>query len=259
MIAKPTHYVGFRAFLAGLGGVGKLSWQVFVTVVRPPWEVRALFNQVDVTAIGSLSITMLTAIFTGMVLALQFATGLEPYGASMYTGKLSSLGIIRELGPVLTALLVGGRVASGYAAELGSMQVTEQIDAIRALGADPVRKLVTPRVLSCVIALPLLTMVADIVGCFGSLIVTVQQVGITPRFFWSQILDTIAIVDLVHGLGKSVFFGYIIGIVGCWVGMHTTGGTEGVGHSTTRAVVASATALLISDYLLTQVFLELYG
>lgn len=249
----------FRQFLNGLGSIGLLSWQVLMTILRPPWEIRAFINQLDFSGIGSWSITMLTAIFTGMVLALQFATGLKPYGASMYTGKLVSLGIIRELGPVLTALLVGGRVASGYAAELGSMQVTEQIDAIRALGADPVRKLVTPRVLACVVALPLLTMVADLIGCLGGLLVTIQQVGITAQFFYSQILETIGIVDLVHGLGKSLFFGYIIGIVGCWVGMHTTGGTEGVGQSTTRSVVISATALLISDYLLTQVFLMIYG
>lgn len=249
----------FRAFLHGLGSIALLSWQVFLTILRPPWEIRSFVNQIDFSGIGSWSITMLTAIFTGMVLALQFATGLKPYGASMYTGKLVSLGIIRELGPVLTALLVGGRVTSGYAAELGSMQVTEQIDAIRALGADPIRKLVTPRVLACVVALPLLTMVADLIGCLGGLIVTIQQVGITAQFFYSQILVTIGIVDLVHGLGKSLFFGYIIGIVGCWVGMHTTGGTEGVGQSTTKSVVISATALLISDYLLTQVFLMIYG
>ena len=250
---------GPRRFLAALGGVAQLSWAVIRSVVTPPWEFRALVYQVDLSGVGSLSITVLTATFTGMVLALQFASGLEPYGGSMYTGKLVSLGIIRELGPVLTSLLVGGRVASGYAAELGSMQVTEQIDAIRALGADPVRKLVTPRVIACVIAIPLLTMVADVIGCLGGMIVTVQQVGITPRFFYSQVLDTIGIVDLLHGLGKSVFFGFIIGIIGCWVGLHTTGGTEGVGQSTTRAVVASATTLLISDYLLTQVFLIMYG
>lgn len=250
---------GLRRFLSALGGIGNLTWGCIRALVTPPWEFRQLVYQLDHAGIGSWSITMLTAIFTGMVMALQFATGLEPYGGSMYTGKLVSLGIIRELGPVLTALLVGGRVSSGYAAELGSMAVTEQIDAIRALGADPVRKLVLPRVLACVVSLPLLTMIADLVGCFGGMIMTIQEVGITPQFFWSQILDTIVIVDLVHGLGKSVFFGFIIGIVGCWVGMHTSGGTEGVGKSTTLSVVASATTLLISDYLLTQTFLAIYG
>ena len=194
-----------------------------------------------------------------MVLALQFASGLQTYGASMYTGKLVSLGIVRELGPVLTALLVGGRIGSGFAAELGSMVVTEQVDAIRALGADPIKKLVSPRVVACMIALPLLTMMADVIGCFGGMLITIQEVGVTPRFFYSQVLETLGIVDLMHGLGKSMFFGYIIGITGCFVGMNTTGGTEGVGLSTTRAVVASAVGVLISDFLLSKLFIAIYG
>lgn len=250
---------GIRNALAHFGGVALLTWQCVRAFFRPPWEIRPLIYQVDHNGIGSWSITVLTAIFSGMVIALQFATGLEPYGASMYTGKLVSLATIRELGPVLTALLVGGRVSSGFAAELGSMAVTEQIDAIRALGADPVKKLVVPRVLACVLALPLLTMLADVIGCIGGMIVTIQEVGITPTFFYQQVLDTIAVVDLLHGLGKSLFFGFFIGIVGCYVGIHTTGGTEGVGRSTTQAVVASAVTLLVSDYLLTQIFLKLYG
>ena len=250
---------GIRGSLAHLGGVGLLAWHCVIAFLRPPWEFRPVIYQIDHNGIGSWSITVLTAVFSGMVIALQFATGLEPYGASMYTGKLVSLATIRELGPVLTALLVGGRVSSGFAAELGSMAVTEQIDAIRALGADPVKKLVAPRVLACIFALPLLTMLADVIGCIGGMIVTIQEVGITPTFFYQQVLDTIAVVDLLHGLGKSIFFGFFIGIVGCYVGIHTTGGTEGVGHSTTRAVVASAVTLLVSDYLLTQIFLKLYG
>ena len=222
-------------------------------------ELRPVFYQVDHAGIQSWSITVLTAVFTGMVMALQFSTGLEPYGASMYTGKLVALGIVRELGPVLTALLVGGRVGSGFAAELGSMAVTEQIDAIRALGADPVKKLVAPRVLACLIALPLLTMLADVVGCFGGMLITMDEVGITARFYVQQVLDTLWVVDLMHGLMKSVFFGYAIGIIGCFVGMHTTGGTEGVGHATTRSVVATAITLLVSNFLLSKLFVSLYG
>ncbi len=246
-------------FLAYIGALWKLTWQTFLAFLRPPWEFRPLIYQLDSSGIGSWSITVLTAIFTGMVLALQFASGLRPYGASMYTGKLVSLGIVRELGPVLTALLVGGRVGSGFAAELGSMAVTEQVDAIRALGADPIKKLVAPRVIACMIALPLLTMMADLIGCFGGMIITVQEVGVTPRFFYSQILETLGIVDLLHGLGKSVFFGYMIAITGCFVGLHTTGGTEGVGLSTTKSVVAGAVGILISDFLLTKLFIALYG
>lgn len=246
-------------FLIGLGSVFRLSAQCVAAFFRPPIELRPLIYQVDHAGIGSWSITILTSVFTGMVLALQFATGLEPYGASMYTGKLASLGIVRELGPMLTALLVGGRVGSGYAAELGSMVVTEQVDAIRALGADPVKKLVAPRVLACIVMMPLLTMLADLVGMMGAMVITVHEVGITPAFFYSQILDTLWAVDLIHGLAKSLFFGYIIGIVGCHVGLNTFGGTEGVGLSTTQAVVVCAIALLVSNFFLTQLFLAIYG
>lgn len=248
-----------RLFLANLGAVMRLSWDTFFAFWRLPIEVRPLIAQLDTAGIQSWSITVLTAVFTGMVLALQFATGLEPYGASMYTGKLASLGIVRELGPMLTALLVGGRVGSGIAAELGSMVVTEQVDAIRALGADPIKKLVAPRVIACIIMLPLLTMLADLVGILGAMIITVREVGVTSKFFYSQILDTLWVTDLMHGLMKSVAFGYIIGIVGCYVGLNTTGGTEGVGHSTTQAVVIGAIGLLVSNFFLTKFFLALYG
>jgi len=242
-----------------LGALGMLTMHTATAFFRRPWELRPLIAQLDTSGIGSGSITALTAIFTGMVLALQFASGLQAYGASMYTGKLVSLGIVRELGPVLTALLVGGRIGSGFAAELGSMVVTEQVDAIRALGADPVKKLVAPRVVACMIALPLLTMMADLIGCFGGMLITMQEVGVTARFFYAQVLETLGIVDLMHGLGKSMFFGYIIGITGCFVGMNTTGGTEGVGLSTTRAVVASAVGVLVSDFLLSKLFIAIYG
>lgn len=249
-IVRFTQHVGSLATLAGAA---------LRALLRRPFELRALVFHMDHAGIGSGSITFLTAIFTGMVMALQFSTGLKPYGASLYTGKLVSLGIVRELGPVLTALLVGGRVASGIAAELGSMAVTEQIDAIRALGADPVKKLVLPRVLACTLSLPLLTMVADVVGCAGGMIVTMQEVGITPSFFLSQVLDTLWVVDLMHGLAKSVFFGFLIGLIGCWMGMRTTGGTAGVGRATTETVVYTSVAILVANFLLTKFFLLVYG
>lgn len=246
-------------FLGHVGGVVLLSVQALRSAFHPPFELSPLIHHLDRAGIGSATITFLTAIFTGMVMALQFAVGLEPYGASLYTGKLVSLGIVRELGPVLTALLVGGRVASGIAAELGSMVVTEQIDAIRALGADPVRKLVLPRVGACVIALPLLTVVADLVGCTGGMIITMQEVGISARFYFQQVLDTLAIHDFLHGLMKSVFFGYFIAIIGCYMGMRTRGGTAGVGRTTTQTVVYTSIVILISNFVLTRVALVLYG
>ncbi|MBM4367085.1 MAG: ABC transporter permease [Deltaproteobacteria bacterium] len=250
---------GVRNLLRDVGGVSLLSVQTFRAFWKSPVEIFPVIYQLDHAGIQSWSITALTALFTGMVLALQFATGLEAYGGSMYTGKLVALGIVRELGPTLTALLVGGRVGSGIAAELGSMVVTEQVDAIRALGADPIKKLVAPRVLACTLALPLLTMLADVVGIFGGMLITMREVGVTSKFFFTQVKDTLWVVDLMHGLGKSVFFGYFIGIIGCFVGLQTHGGTEGVGVSTTRAVVVTAITLLISNYILSTIFVAVYG
>ena len=250
---------GVAAFLENLGSVAVLSAKTFRAMLRPPLEFRLLMTQLELGGVDSWSITVLTAIFTGMVMASQFAIGLEPFGASLYTAKLVSLGIVRELGPALTALLVGGRVGAGFTAEIGSMNVTEQIDAIRALGADPVRKLVVPRVLAMMITLPLLTMLADLVGCAGGALITVAEVNVTWNFVMAQMNDTIDPPDLLHGLGKSVFFGFFIAIIGCWMGMRTYGGTEGVGISTTRSVVAISVTILVSDFLLTRLFLAVYG
>ncbi|MSQ03933.1 MAG: ABC transporter permease [Myxococcales bacterium] len=250
---------GLRRLFSDAGGVAILSSRLVTAFFRAPIEWTPLLYQLDHAGIRSWSITALTAVFTGMVLALQFATGLEKYGGDTYTGKLVALGIVRELGPTLTALLVGGRVGSGFAAELGSMVVNEQVDAIRALGADPVKKLVAPRVIACVIALPLLTMLADIVGLAGGLLITMREVGVTAQFFFTQVTDTLGAVDLLHGLGKSLFFGYFIGVVGCFVGLNTTGGTEGVGQSTTLAVVNISITVLVSNYLLSTIFVAVYG
>ena len=155
--------------LTEIGAVGRLTGQSILCLFRKRPDWRATLHHMDHAGVGSWSITVLTALFTGAVMALQLATGLEPYGASLYTGKLVSLGIIREMGPTLTAVLVGGRVGAGFAAEIGSMNVTEQVDAMRALGADPIHRLVVPRVIACMIMLPLLTVLADFVGCFGGM------------------------------------------------------------------------------------------
>lgn len=250
---------GSLRFFQAFGEVILLTTRTLREVWRPPFEIRLGVAQLEQGGVDSWSITFLTAVFTGMVMASQFAIGLEPFGASLYTGKLVALGIVRELGPVLTALLVGGRVGAGFTAELGSMAVTEQIDAIRALGADPVRKLVVPRVLAMIFAMPLLTMMADLVGCAGGVVITMAEVGVTLRFALAQMLETIEIPDLMHGLMKSAFFGYFIAIIGCWNGMRTYGGTEGVGRATTDTVVFTSVTILVSDFVLTRIFLALYG
>ena len=245
--------------LSHCGAIARLSLRTFREVFRRPFETGLLVEQMDQAGIGSWSIAVLTALFTGAVMAIQFSIGLEPYGASLYTGKMVSLGIVRELGPTLTAVLVGGRVGAGFTAELGSMNVTEQVDAISALGADPVRKLVLPRVLACIIMLPLLTILADVVGCFGGMLITIKEVGVTWRFFLEQVMETLDVEDVLHGLAKSVFFGSFIAIIGCYVGLRTRGGTSGVGRATTNTVVAISITVLISNFLLTNLFMSLYG
>ena len=249
----------FERAMIAMGEMATLSVKSAWAAIRPPYELRLTIDQLENGGVNSWSITVLTAVFTGMVMAIQFAKGLEPFGASFYTGKLVSVGIVRELGPVLTALLVGGRVGAGFTAELGSMAVTEQIDAIRALGADPIRKLVVPRLAAMIIAMPLLTMLADLLGCLGSAGITILEVGISARLAFQQVVDTVDIADLLHGLSKSIFFGYFIAIISCWNGMRTIGGTEGVGQATTNTVVYTSVTILVSDFLLTRLFLTVYG
>ena len=194
-----------------------------------------------------------------MVLAAQFAIGLQPFGASMYTGKLVALGIVRELGPVLTALLVGGRVGAGFTAELGTMAVTEQIDALRCLGANPVRKLVMPRVVAMTVMMPLLTLLADIVGCSGGALISIVEIGVTPSLAFNQMIETVDVIDLFHGLIKATFFGYLVAIIACWVGMSARGGAESVGKSTTNTVVYASVSILMADFMLTKFLMTVMG
>ena len=251
--------VPMRSFFEAFGEVTLLSARTLREMVRPPFEFDLMLEQLEAGGVNSWSITMLTAIFTGMVMASQFAVGLEPFGAKVYTGKIVCLAVVRELGPVLTSLLVGGRVGAGFTAELGSMAVTEQIDAIRALGANPVRKLVVPRVVAMTIAIPLLTVFADIIGCFGGIIITMSDIGLTATFAAEQMLETLEVADVMHGLIKSLFFGSIIAILACWNGMTVHGGSVAVGKATTSTVVFISVSILISDFVLTQVLLKIYG
>jgi phospholipid/cholesterol/gamma-HCH transport system permease protein len=246
---------GVLDFLATFGSVSRLTFRMLVATVRPPWEGRELLRQLQSLGIQSLSIAFLTALFTGAVMALQFGFGLERFGAASYVGKVVSLGFVMELGPVLTALLVGGRVGAGITAELGSMSVTEQIDAIRALGADPVKKLVVPRVLACVITMPLLALMADVVGTIGGMLVAVADHGVTWGYYLDQVVTSVNINHLLHGLIKAGFFGYFYGIIGCYKGLQTRGGTEGVGRATTETVVLTSITILVGDFILGKVMI----
>lgn len=246
---------GFLSFFATFGAIATLTVQMIVAMLRPPFELRSLIRQLYSLGVQSFSIAFLTALFTGAVMALQFGWGLERFGAANYVGKVISVGFVMELGPVLTALLVGGRVGAGITAEIGSMAVSEQIDAIRALGADPVKKLVVPRVLACIIAMPLLAAMADVVGIFGGMVVAVTDQGLSTAYYIDQVLTTVDIPKVMHGLVKAGFFGYFFGIIGCYMGLNTSGGTRGVGRFTTRTVVVTSITILIGDFILGKILL----
>jgi len=222
-----------------------------------PW--RATLEQIAAVGAQSTPIVAVTAFFTGMVLALQTAFALARFGAKPYVGSIVGLAIVRELGPVLAALMVAGRVGAGIASELGSMKVTEQVDAIRAMGADPVQKLVLPRVIASTLALPLLTIFSVVLGVLGGMLVADLQYSISPSFYLTTVTTSVEIGDFFAGVTKTLFFGWWIAMVGCWVGLNTEGGTAGVGRSTTRAVVVSSIGVLISDYFLTRLLMLLPG
>lgn len=222
-----------------------------------PLYLPDAIQQADLIGVGSLPIVVLTGTFTGMVLALNYSPTLERFGSLSLTGQLVSLSMVRELGPVLTSLMVAGRNASGMASELGSMRVTEQIDAMRALGTDPMKKLVTPRVIATIFMLFFLTILSDLVGLFGGYIISFFKLKLSTYQYWSTAYQSLVFNDVITGLIKPIFFGFIISTVGCYYGINTKGGTQGVGRSTTQAVVAASVLILAIDVVLTQFLLEL--
>jgi phospholipid/cholesterol/gamma-HCH transport system permease protein len=215
--------------------------------------------QLEQIGVRSLGLAAITSTFTGMVIAIQFAYALSNFGGMEYIGRFMGLSFARELAPTLTAVIVGGRIGSGIAAEVGSMNVTEQVDAIRALGADPIKKLVMPRVVAAVIALPILCAFSLALGFTGGMIIVYQQFGIPMGFFYHSGLDSTWVIDFASGMIKTPIFGYIIAIIGCFYGLRTRGGTEGVGNATTSTVVAVAVCILLADFVMTKISLILFG
>lgn len=244
-----------RRFLVALGGMSLLAEQTIAGCFRRRFAGRALLYQIEAIGIRSIAIAVLTAIFSSMVMTVQFAVQMARFGVKEYVSSVVSLSLVRELGPVLTALLVGGRVGAGIAAELGSMRVTEQIDALRAMGADPVRKLVVPRVLATTIVLPLLAVLADVLGVLGAMIIARINSDVGMTLFWQSTLTSVTLGDLFHGLIKTVFFGFLLGVIACYKGLHTSGGTEGVGRATTQTVVVTSLVTLCADFILTNILL----
>jgi phospholipid/cholesterol/gamma-HCH transport system permease protein len=234
------------------------AWRAFTNLYRPPIYWPEFLIQADIIGVGSLSIVILAGLSTGGVLALQSAATLSAFGATAVTGQFVALTMIRELGPVLTGVMVSGRNASSMASELGSMVVTEQIDAMRALGVDPLRKLVTPRIFACISMLFFLTIVADAFGILGGALVTVFMNNQNGTQYFSMAWEHLVYADIVQGLVKPLFFGYIIASIGCFYGMRTSGGTEGVGRSTIQAVVYASVLIIFVDFLITQVLLTIF-
>jgi phospholipid/cholesterol/gamma-HCH transport system permease protein len=234
-----------------------LSVKALGNLFRTPRYFQDTFQQMDAIGVSSAAIVVLTGFFTGGVLALQTSKSLQAFGAVNLTGQLVALSLIRELGPVLTALMVAGRVGSGIASELGSMKVTEQIDAMRALGTDPTKKLVTPRLIACITMMPLLTVLCDLFGLIGGWIVSFYTLRLNSSLYWNTALRSIQYIDALEGLIKPIVFGFIVGMIGCYFGLKTTGGTRGVGRSTTQAVVFASIMVIISDFFVSKIVLEL--
>lgn len=242
-----------------LGQTTQLTGSWFSALLFNKPELREWINQCYAVGVRSVSIATITSLFTGMVLALQSAYALAKFGSDMFIADLVSLSIVRELGPVLTALLVGGRVGAGITAELGSMKITQQIDALRAMATNPVYKLVVPRVVACILTLPLLTILADFVGIIGGLILSSAELHVNGYFYLSRVLSALVPLDFVSGVGKTFFFGFLIGIIACNNGMRVEGGADGVGKATTQTVVFASIAILISNFFLTKIFYMVFG
>lgn len=252
---KVHQNLGLEYLLLLVGDLVILALKVFRRTFSRSLEVREIINQIYVLGIKSLSIANLTAVFTGMVLALQFGNSMARFGAREYVGQVVAISILRELGPVLTGLMVGGRIGAGMTAELGSMKVTEQVDAIRVLGADPLVKLVVPRVIAATLIMPILVSMADIVGIFGGLVISNLEFGITPLYYYQSIIEIVQLGDYFSGVAKATIFGFFIGLIACRQGFKTAGGTVGVGSATTQTVVITSVNTLIADLVLTKLFM----
>jgi phospholipid/cholesterol/gamma-HCH transport system permease protein len=240
-------------FFREVGRFAHVLWRTLRWTPRRPWDFRELLRQMLRVGVNSLPVILLTAMFTGMVMALQTFTVLVRFGAERYVGSLVSLSMVRELSCVLGGLVIAGRAGSAMGAELGTMKVTEQIDALEVMATDPIHYLVVPRVWATVFVMPLLVVVADAIGIYGGYLVSVVLMGANPVSYMDNTFRFMDLSDLSSGLIKAAFFGMLIAVVGCQQGLYTRGGAEGVGRSTTRSVVVASIAILISDFFLTKV------
>lgn len=235
-----------------------LSGRAFLNFFRRPHYFDDIAIQMDIIGVGSLPIVALTGFFSGAVITMQMSRALNQYGAQGQVGQIVAISLVRELGPVLTALLVAGRNASGMASELGSMKVTEQIDAMRALGTDPAQKLVTPRLIATMFMLPVLTIIADFIGLIGGYVVACVMLNLTTSTtYWTSAYQALDYSDIAQGLIKPLAFAIVIALVGCYYGMQTTGGTQGVGRATTQAVVVASVWIFVLTFFIGKFFVQL--
>ncbi len=238
------------------------AWLLFMTVLRDVWKrpsyPRLIIDQIYYIGVQSTALVLITAAFTGMVMALQFGLGLEKFGGKLYVPKIVSLSIVREIGPVFCSLMLAARVGAGIASEIASMVVTQQIDAMRVLGTSPIKRIVIPRIIAAVISLPILCILGNIVGVGGALLVGVTELGLDFWFSYNKVVTTITMLDLLTGIGKTVFFAFFISLSACYYGLNVKGGTRGVGVTTTKAVVVASMSILISDFFLTKLFFVLF-
>jgi phospholipid/cholesterol/gamma-HCH transport system permease protein len=256
-LISPTDFA--KRKIQSLQDYSILAAQSVANLFRKPRYVADMVQQMDMIGFGSMPIVLASVFFTGAALALNSATTLSRFGATTVIGQLVSIGIIRELGPVLAGLVVAGRNSSGMASELGSMIVTEQIDAMRALGTDPLKKLVTPRVTATVIMMFFLTILGDLMGLVGGGLVANLLLGMDAHEYWSNAWQTLVFSDVFMGLMKPLVFGFIIATVGCYYGLSTKGGTQGVGRSTTEAVVAAMILIIMVDVFVTRFLMVVLG
>ncbi|MEW6067455.1 MAG: ABC transporter permease [Nitrospirota bacterium] len=238
-------------FSQELGRILILLYLTLKQLILPPVEIRNALKQMIEIGIKSLPVVLITAIFTGMVLALQTYTGFKRFGAEAFVGTVVALSMTRELGPVLTGLIVAGRAGAAMAAELGTMRVTEQIDALETLATNPIKYLIVPRFIAGIFMLPSLAIIADIIGIIGGYLIAVGLLGTSSIVYWKRTWDYLEVSDIYNGLIKASFFGATIALISCYKGFYTSGGAEGVGKATTGAVVLSSMTILISDYFLT--------
>lgn len=256
MIINFLIYLGRRlmTLLYFLGGLASLSFQTLYLTFVPPFNKDRFFEQAKKAGFDSLPIVTLVSLFLGFIFALQTAYFMQRMGSEIYIASLVALALVRELGPVITALVVAGRVGAAITAELGSMQVTEQIDALQTLASNPVKYLIVPRFLALTIVMPILTLFADIIGIFGSYLICVYKLGISSSMYMNVTFNALLYKDLFTGLLKTVFFGMIIAFVSCYEGFNVEGGAEGVGQATTRSVVTTFIMIIIADCLFTAIF-----